>query len=71
MSSPIRKIINKYIAEYDIGSITNLSKITGLNRQTLYERINNPTTFRIYEIRALDDELHFSDEDMLKLIKGE
>lgn len=70
MKNPIRKIIKTYMSMNDIDSFTELSKLTGLCRQTLYDRINNPGSFRVFEIRMLDEVLHFSDEDLAKLIRG-
>lgn len=70
MKNPIRKIIKTYMSMNDIDSFTELSKLTGLCRQTLYDRINNPGSFRVYEILALDEVLHFTDEHLVQLIRG-
>lgn len=70
MKNPIKKLIKHYMLDNDINSFTELSKLTGLCRQTLYDRIDNPESFRVFEILALDEYLHFSDEDLVKLIRG-
>jgi len=63
-------ILRKYMGEAHIDSFTELSEITGITRRTLYDRISNPRTIRAYEINALDNVLHFSDEDLVRLATG-
>jgi len=70
MQNPIKKILKHYMNICDIESFIDLSRETGICRQTLYDRINNPSSFRAYELKALDDVLHFSNEDLMKLIRG-
>ena len=70
MKNPIKKILKHYMNENDIENFSELSRLTGLCRQTLYERMNNSGSFRFFEIRMLDEVLHFSDEDLAKLIRG-
>jgi len=64
-------LIKKYMAAQHIESLSELARMTGLTRRKLYDRINDPKTFRMYEIIALDEILHFSDEDLLFLMRGE
>ena len=63
-------LIKDYMCRAHIESISELAKLTGLTRRLLYDRINNPETFRIFELKALDEVLHFQDEDYLKLARG-
>ena len=67
----IKKLLLLYMIEADISNFSELSRQTGIDYQTLNVRVKNPGTFRVYEIRQLDELLHFSDEDLLLLIKGE
>ncbi len=67
----IKWLIKLYMAQNHIDSISELARLSGLSRRLLYDRINDPASLRIYEIKNLDDVLHFSDEDMLFLMRGE
>lgn len=64
-------LIKQYMAAQHIESLSELARMTGLTRRKLYDRINDPKTFRMYEIIALDEILHFSNEDLLFLMRGE
>ena len=70
MKTNVKKILKLYMIEGDIDNFTQLSKETGIDYQRLNRRIADPHSLTIAEILALDDTLHFSDEDLLKLIKG-
>lgn len=67
---PIKKLLRRYMIEADIDSFTQLAKETGIDYQRLNRRIADPHSFTVFELIALDDVLHFSDEDLLILIKG-
>ncbi len=67
---PIKKTLMLYMLEADIESFTQLAKETGIDYQRLNRRIADPHSLTVFEILALDNTLHFSDEDLLKLIKG-
>ena len=56
--------------DYDIDSFRDLAKETGIDYQTLLDHIARPELFRQWEIKVLDKVLKFSDEDLLKLIRG-
>lgn len=71
MDKQTRKLIKHYMNVNDIESFSELSKLTGICRQTLYDRLDNPDSFKRYEIKALNDVLHFSIEDAGKFILGE
>lgn len=64
-------LLKKYMAEQHIESLDELSKATGITRRTLFNRIANPRTIKVFELEALDKVLHFADEDIIKLAKGE
>lgn len=67
---PIKKLLRRYMIEADIDNFTQLAKETGIDYQRLNRRIADPHSFTVFELIALDDVLHFSDEDLLILIKG-
>lgn len=63
-------LIKKYMIMAHINSLSELSKMTGIQYQTLQNHLKQVSSFRLFEIRMLDDVLHFSDDDMLKIIRG-
>jgi hypothetical protein len=67
---PIKKLLKIYMIDYDIDSFRDLAKETGIDYQTLLDHIARPELFRQWEIKVLDEVLKFSDEDLLKLIRG-
>lgn len=68
--SPIKKMFVHYMIEADIDNFTQLAKETGIDYQRLNRRIADPHSFTVFEIISLDDVLHFSDEDLLLLVRG-
>ena len=67
----MKKLFKRYMNEADIDNFSDLSRQSGIDYQTLNVRIKeNPGTFRLYEIRQLDELLHFSDEDLLLITRG-
>lgn len=67
----MRWLLKRYMAQAHIETLSELADRTGIARRTLYDRINEPSTLRAYEIKALDGILHFTDDDLVKLAKGE
>lgn len=67
----IKKIFKRYMNEEDIESFKELAKKTGIDYQTLLDHLARPELFRIFELRALNDVLHFSSEDLLFLVSWE
>ena len=65
-----KKLFRRYMNEVDIESFLELSRQSGIDYQTLNSRIKDPGMFRVCELRRLDDILHFSDDDLLILIRG-
>ena len=70
VKTSIKKLLLRYMIEADIRNFSELSRVSGIDYQTLNVRIKNPGTFRLYEIRQLDELLHFENEDLLVLIRG-
>ena len=68
--SPIKKLLQIYMVDSDIDNFTELSKVTGIDYQRLRKRMEDPHSFTVYELLALNDTLHFTDADLLKLIRG-
>ena len=66
----IKKLFKRYMNEADIDNFSVLSRQSGIDYQTLNVRIKDPGTFRVYEIRQLDELLQFSEEDLLQLMRG-
>lgn len=70
VKSPIKKMLRLYMIEADINSFVELSKQTGIDYQRLNKRMTDPHSFTVFELLALEETLHLTDEDLLKLIKG-
>lgn len=68
--TPTKKLLRRYMVEADIDSFLELARITGIDYQRLNRRIADPHSFTVFELLALEETLHLTDEDLLKLIKG-
>ena len=66
-----KNLFQMYMAINGIASIQELSSKTKIEYTRLRKRIRDPQTLRLFELQSLNDVLNFSDEDMLKLSKGE
>ena len=64
-------LLKRYMVEQHIDTLAELARMVGMTRKMLYDRIANPNTLRLYEIMALDKVLKFSDEDLIRLAKGD
>ena len=64
-------LIKRYMIDAHIESLVELSKRTGIAKRTLYDRIRDQSTLKLFELNALDEILHFSEEDIIKLIRGQ
>lgn len=63
-------LLKQYMAQAHIDSMEELAESTGIAKRTLYNRIDNPRSIRIYELVALNEVLHFKDDDLVRLAKG-
>ena len=66
----IKKLLKFYMIDYDIDSFRELAKETGIDYQRLRRRLDDPHSFTVFELLSLNDTLHFTYEDLLKLIRG-
>lgn len=64
-------LIKRYMVNAHIESLQELSERTGIKRRHLSDLINDPRRIKVFEIMALNDVLHFDEQDLLKLIRGE
>ena len=62
-------LIRRYMVSAKINSVVELSERTGITRRHLYDIIKDPHRIKISELRILDDVLHFTDEDLLRLVR--
>lgn len=65
----IKWLIKSYMALNRIESLRELANITGITYTTLMTHLNNPGQLRAYEIKALDNALHFEDADLLVIVR--
>ena len=64
-------LIEEYRVHNHIESVDELAQRTGIDVQRLRKRIKDPQTIRLFELKALDRILHFRDEDLLRIVKGD
>jgi len=69
IKKPVEKLLKFYMIDYDIDSFRELARITGIDYQRLRRRLEDPHSFTVFELLALDDALHFTDEDLLKILR--
>lgn len=60
----------EYMAKAKVSSFRVLAKETGIEYRTLLNHIDEVENLRVFEIEALDQVLKFTDEDLLKLVRG-
>jgi hypothetical protein len=70
VKSPIKKLFKKYMIDADLDNFTDLARETGIDYQRLNKRMADPHSFTVFELIALNDVLHFEDEDLLKIVRG-
>ena len=63
-------LIREYMAKHHIEGYMELSKLTGIKLTTLKDRLKYPENLKVFEILALNEVLGFSDEDLLKVLRG-
>ena len=64
-------LLRRYMDNQHIDSFLELSRLTGINEQTLRNRINNTRQLRVFELEQLDSILHFKEEDLIQIIRGQ
>lgn len=64
----IRWLFHKYMVEEHIADFKELAKLSGIKYQTLLDHLDRPELFRTFEIQRINEILHFSSEDLLKII---
>ncbi len=65
-------LFQDYITKNRIdGGVKGLADMSGIKYATLNKRIEHPELFRSYEIKALDEILHFETRDILRLVNIE
>ena len=52
------------------GGVKELASMSGIEYATLNKRIKAPDMFRAYELKSLDEILHFETEDLIRLVKA-
>ena len=65
------KLFLSYMIQNDIEDYRELSNKTKIEYTRLRKRVHHPETLRMFELRALDDVLHFHDGDLILLARGE
>lgn len=65
------KVIVKARVRSSIPYRKELSKETGINDQTMRNRMRHPEDLRLYELRRIHAVVKFSDEELLTIVKGE
>lgn len=50
--------------------VNRISKKTGIPASTLYKRLRSPGRITLDEFEAIDRVVHFTDEEVLMLVKG-
>lgn len=63
-------LLKSYMAQHHIDSMSELAELSGISRRLLYDRIKDPNSLKVCELRALDNILHFSEDDILFLLRG-
>ena len=67
----MRWLIKSYMAKAHIDSVVELSEATGITRRHLYDILKDPHRLKVSEIMSLDEVLHFEEQDLLMLVRGE
>lgn len=63
-------LFRKYMSLNHIQSLNELSDLCGIGYQTLRARVQHIQRIRIFELIAIDNVLHFNDDDYLLLSRG-
>lgn len=63
----LKWIFKDYMNRLHIEDFKQLAKMCGVKYQTLLDHLERPELFRLFEIRAINDVLHFSSEDLIRI----
>lgn len=63
----LKWLIKEYMTRLRIEDFKTLAKMCGIDYQTFQRRIKHPENFRMFELRAINDILHFESEDLIKI----
>lgn len=63
----LKWIFKDYMNRLHIEDFKQLAKMCGIKYQTLLDHLERPELFRLFEIRAINDVLHFSSEDLIRI----
>lgn len=71
MKNEVQKLVNKYMIDrnYERG-LKELSERTGIKYLRLQKHLQDPEAMRMFELLAMDDELDFTDEDLVFMIRA-
>lgn len=64
----IKWLFKDYMNKLHIKDFKELSKQCGIKYQTLLDHLERPSLFRLYELHAINNVLHFSSEDLLTIL---
>lgn len=64
----IKWLFKKYMNELHIADFKQLAKECGIKYQTLLDHLDNPGQFRLFEIQSINEVLHFSSEDLTRIV---
>ena len=64
------KVIKKKMIDAGIDNFKELAKEIGMKYDTFLVRVKDPSSFRIYEIKALAENLSLTNEELLQLLRG-
>jgi len=65
-----KRLFKRYMLDKYIDSLKELSDMAGIEYRTFLIRMDNPESFRGYELKALDNILNFATDDLVNLIRG-
>lgn len=54
----------------NVKDFKHLASLAGIKYQTLLDHLEKPELFRLYELKAVDDILHFPDEVLISFIRN-
>lgn len=68
MNAKVKKIFKLAMAEKEIETFKDLAKETGIDYHTLLDHLERPELFRAYELKAINEVLQFSSENLFTVV---